>query len=228
MYESDAQWREVDYFADTLVPEDEALAAARLSGHLTTMPSAEVAPNQGRLLALLAQMAGAKRVLEFGTLAGYSTIWLARAVGEQGHVTTLEVAEPNAAVARVNLERAGVLERVDVVVGPAAASAQRLVDDGAEPFAFVFIDADKPNNPAYLATSLALSAASVACWATSLRIRGWRRPPSRPWARRAGTASRSSVVALDARTHCHRWPTAQGRRGSEPHSPHALVSASAA
>lgn len=158
MYESEAQWREVDdYFADTLVPEDEALVAARHSGHLTTMPSAEVAPNQGRLLALFAQMVGAKRVLEFGTLAGYSTIWLARAVGDQGRVTTLEVAEPNAAVARVNLERAGVLERVDVIVGPAADSAQRLVDGGAEPFDFVFIDADKPNNPVYLAASLALS-----------------------------------------------------------------------
>lgn len=158
MYESEARWREVDdYFVDTLVPEDDALVAARRSGHLTTMPSAEVAPNQGRLLALLAQMSGARRVLEFGTLAGYSTVWLARAVGAQGHVTTFEVAEQNATVARDNLERAGVLNRVDIVVGPAAGSAQRLIDDGAEPFDFVFIDADKPSNPVYLAASLMLS-----------------------------------------------------------------------
>jgi predicted O-methyltransferase YrrM len=158
MYESEVRWREVDdYFVDTLVPEDDALVAARRSGHLTTMPSAEVAPNQGRLLALLAQMSGARRVLEFGTLAGYSTVWLARAVGDQGHVTTFEVAKQNASVARDNLDRAGVLTWVDIVVGPAAESAQRLIDDGVEPFDFVFIDADKPSNPMYLAASLTLS-----------------------------------------------------------------------
>jgi predicted O-methyltransferase YrrM len=158
VYESEARWREVDdYFVDTLVPEDDALVAARRSGHLTTMPSAEAAPNQGRLLALLAQMVGARRVLEFGTLAGYSTVWLARAVGDEGHVTTLEVADQNAAVARDNLDRAGVLNWVDIVVGPAAESAQRLIDDGVEPFDFVFIDADKPSNPVYLASSLTLS-----------------------------------------------------------------------
>ncbi len=158
MYESEVLWREVDgYFVDTLVDEDEALAAARQAGRLTTMPHAEVAPNQGRLLALLAQMMGATRVLEFGTLAGYSTVWLARAVGDQGHVTTLEVADQNAAVARSNLERAGVLDRVDIMVGPAADSAQRLIDNGVAPFDFVFIDADKPSNPVYLAASLALS-----------------------------------------------------------------------
>ncbi len=158
MYESEVLWREVDgYFVDTLVDEDEALAAARQAGRLTPMPHAEVAPNQGRLLALLAQMMGATRVLEFGTLAGYSTVWLARAVGDQGHVTTLEVADQNAAVARSNLERAGVLDRVDIMVGPAADSAQRLIDNGVAPFDFVFIDADKPSNPVYLAASLALS-----------------------------------------------------------------------
>lgn len=158
MYESQALWREVDgYFVDTLVEEDDALVVAREAGRLTTMPQAEVAPNQGRLLALLVQMTGAARVLEFGTLAGYSTVWLARAVGSHGHVTTLEVAEQNAAVARDNLERAGVLDRVNIIIGPAAGSAQRLIDDGVEPFDFVFIDADKPSNPVYLAASLVLS-----------------------------------------------------------------------
>ena len=80
MYGSEEAWRRVDaYFVDTLVPEDEALLSARESGRRTTMPQAEVAPNQGKLLALLCQIAGAARVLEFGTLAGYSTVWLARA-----------------------------------------------------------------------------------------------------------------------------------------------------
>lgn len=158
VYGSESQWRAVDaYFAATLVEEDDALVAARESGRLTTMPLAEVAPNQGKLLALLVQMVGARRVLEFGTLAGYSTVWLARAAGEHGRVTTLEVAQRNAAVARDNLARAGVLDRVDIVVGPAADSARRLIDEGAEPYDFVFIDADKPSNPVYLRASLALS-----------------------------------------------------------------------
>ena len=158
MYESEDAWREVDaYFVQAFVGEDAALAAARESVRRTTMPRAEVAPNQGRLLALLCRMAGARRVLEFGTLAGYSTTWLARAVGDGGHVTTLELEAGNAAVARENFERAGVADRVEVLVGPAVESAAKLVEAGTEPFDFVFIDADKPNNPAYLRAALALS-----------------------------------------------------------------------
>lgn len=158
MYESEAAWREVDaYFVDLLVPQDEALTEARASGRRTTMPQAEVAPNQGRLLALLCRMSGARRVLEFGTLAGYSTVWLARAVGADGHVTTLELEERNAAIARVNLEWAHVGDRVEVVVGPAADSARRLIKDGVAPYDFVFIDADKPGNPEYLKASLELT-----------------------------------------------------------------------
>ncbi|GAA2061691.1 O-methyltransferase [Catenulispora yoronensis] len=159
MYESEDAWRDVDaYFVDMLLVEDEALTAARESGHKTTMPRAEVAPNQGKLLAMLCQISGAARVLEFGTLAGYSTIWLARAVGEHGHVTSLELEEQNAAVARANLARAGVSDVVDIIVGPAAQSARRLIEQGAQPFDFVFIDADKPSNPEYLRASLALTA----------------------------------------------------------------------
>jgi predicted O-methyltransferase YrrM len=158
MYESDSLWRDVDaYFVETLVDEDAALAQAREAGALTTMPRAEVAPNQGKLLALLAQMVGATRVLEFGTLAGYSTIWLARAVGAHGRVTTLELEEQNAAVARANLERARVSERVDIIVGPAADSARQLIAADTAPYDFVFIDADKPSNPEYLKVSLTLS-----------------------------------------------------------------------
>jgi predicted O-methyltransferase YrrM len=158
MYESERAWREVDdYFVDTLVPEDQALIDARRSSRRATMPQAEVAPNQGKLLALLCQMAGATRVLEFGTLAGYSTVWLARAVGGKGRVTSLELEEHNAAIARANLEQAGVADRVELVVGPAADSAQRLIKDGVEPYDFVFIDADKPSNPEYLKASLELT-----------------------------------------------------------------------
>jgi predicted O-methyltransferase YrrM len=133
------------------------LAAARESGRQTTMPRAEVTPNQGKLLAMVCGIAGARRVLEFGTLAGYSTLWLARAVGEQGHVTSLELSEQNAAIARANLDRAGVAERVEILVGPAADSAQRLIEAAVEPYDVVFIDADKPSNPVYLQASLALT-----------------------------------------------------------------------
>ncbi|GAA4238726.1 O-methyltransferase [Actinomadura meridiana] len=158
MYASDENWREVDaYFEASLITEDDALAAARASSAHTTMPSADVTANQGKLLAMLCQLAGATRVLEFGTLAGYSTVWLARAVGPGGHVTTLELEEQNAKVARQNLERAGVADRVDILVGSAAESAQRLIDTGADPYDFVFIDADKPSNPAYLRASLELT-----------------------------------------------------------------------
>jgi predicted O-methyltransferase YrrM len=153
-------WRDVDaYLVDTLLAEDqdEALARAIESGRGTTMPRAEVAPNQGKLLALLCRITGASRVLEFGTLAGYSTIWLARAVGKHGHVTSLELEEQNAAIARTNLAHAGVANRVNVIVGPAAQSAQRLIEQGTEPYDFVFIDADKPGNPEYLRVSLALT-----------------------------------------------------------------------
>lgn len=158
MYSSEQNWRDVDdYFMETLVPEDEALASARSSGSETTMPLAEVSPNQGKLLFLLAQMLGAQRVLEFGTLAGYSTIWLARAVGQSGHVVTLEMEKQNAAVAQANFDRAGVSDLVEVMVGPAAQSVQRLINEGVEPFDFVFIDADKPSNPVYLRAAIELT-----------------------------------------------------------------------
>lgn len=116
-----------------------------------------MAPNQGALLALLVRLSGARRVLEVGTLAGYSTIWLARATGPDGHVTSLELDPQYAALARANLRRAGVAGQVDVLEGPAVESLARLVDDGVDPFDVVFLDADKPNNPAYLEAALHLS-----------------------------------------------------------------------
>ena len=158
MYDGDERWREVDrYFAEHLLDEDAALVHARLSSTRTAMPQADVSPGQGAFLSVIAQIAGARRVLEFGTLAGYSTIWLARAVGPTGTVTTLEIDEATAAVARDNLERAGVAHRIELVVGPARDSAQALIDAGAAPYDLVFIDADKPNNPHYLEAALKLS-----------------------------------------------------------------------
>lgn len=157
-YQSLDAWHEVDsYFTEVLIDEDEALVAARLSGSSTTMPNAEVAANQAAFLQLLVKMSVAKRVLEFGTLAGYSTIWFARAVGSGGFVCTLELEPENADVARRNFVRAGVLERIELIVGPAAASVADLVSSKVEPFDVVFIDADKPRNPSYLEAALALT-----------------------------------------------------------------------
>jgi predicted O-methyltransferase YrrM len=151
-------WSAVDeYVVHELVEEDADLVAARQSARHAGLPSHEVTPNQGKLLALLVEMTGARRVLEIGTLAGYSTIWLARAVGANGHVTTLESDAVHASLARKNFDRAGVAGRVNLIEGPAERSLEQLAEDGTEPFDLVFIDADKPNNPRYLALSLLLS-----------------------------------------------------------------------
>lgn len=200
-FDSLPAWREVDdYFADALAAEDDTLVAARESGAATTMPNAEVSANQGALLGLLAKIAGARRVLEFGTLAGYSTIRFARAVGPTGHVVTLEREEQNAAVARANLERAGVAERVEVVVGPAAESAQRLIDAGVEPFDLVFIDADKPSNPIYLRAALQLTRPGAVIVIDNVVLNGAVLDADRPAARgiRDAVADVAADPLLDA------------------------------
>lgn len=151
-------WRAVDeYVVAELVEEDADLVAARTSARHAGLPSHEVTPSQGKLLALLAEMIGARRVLEVGTLAGYSTIWLAKAIGRHGHVTTLELDPVHATLARRNLERSGVLDRVELLVGPAETSLRHLVDAAVEPFDLVFIDADKPGNPRYLELAVQLA-----------------------------------------------------------------------
>ncbi|HVX55985.1 O-methyltransferase [Nocardioides sp.] len=158
MYDGEAIWSKVDdYFVDRLVNEDDALVAARESSARTVMPQADVSPTQGAFLSVVARIAGARRVLEFGTLAGYSTIWLARAVGPAGRVVTFEIDPATAVVAEENLRRAGVADRVELVVGPALESVRALVEASVEPFDLVFIDADKPSNPAYLEAAVALS-----------------------------------------------------------------------
>lgn len=158
MFEARSRWRDVDaYLTRLLIDEDDALVAARESARSHGLPAHEVAASQGALLALLAAATGARRVLEIGTLAGYSTIWLARAVGGGGQVITLELDRRYAAVATENLRRAGVGHRVDLRVGAALDTLAVLVQQGADPFDVVFIDADKPNNPAYLTAALALT-----------------------------------------------------------------------
>ncbi|MFF1799183.1 O-methyltransferase [Kitasatospora sp. NPDC058263] len=151
-------WTAVDdYFNGLLVEEDAALLAAVADSEAAGLPPHQVAPNQGKLLALLARVHGARRVLEIGTLGGYSTIWLARALPEGGRVVTLEADERCAAVATRNLERAGLAPVVDLRTGPALDTLPQLEQEGAEPFDLVFIDADKPSNPDYLEWALRLT-----------------------------------------------------------------------
>lgn len=147
-----------DLFTRLLQTEDEALAAARRSTHDADMPAIEVSAQHGKLLSLLATMSGARRVLEIGTLGGYSTINLARgagANGAEGRVVTLEYEPRHAEVARANLQRAGVSDRVEIIVGAALESLPGLAERG-DVFDFVFIDADKENNVAYLEWAIRL------------------------------------------------------------------------
>jgi|ERR1700677_4737450 predicted O-methyltransferase YrrM len=155
---NDKQWSEVDnYLVSLLSPSDEALLSALADSEAAGLPPISVAPNQGKMLELLARMSGARRILEIGTLGGYSTISLARALPSSGKLITLELEPAHARVARANLDRAGLEELVDIRVGPATESLRSMVADEEEPFDFIFIDADKEGYPEYLELSLALT-----------------------------------------------------------------------
>ncbi|KQN63501.1 methyltransferase domain-containing protein [Erwinia sp. E602] len=150
------RWAQVDgWLVETLLPQDDGLSAALAANQAAGLPAIDVAPNQGKLLNLFARMIGAKRVLEIGTLGGYSTLWLAKALPEDGQVFTLEFQPHHAAVAVENIRRAGLADRVTVLVGPALESLPQLASSA--PFDLVFIDADKQNNPAYLEWALKYS-----------------------------------------------------------------------
>ncbi|MGW5093143.1 O-methyltransferase [Streptomyces nodosus] len=151
-------WDDVDaYFTTLLAPDDEVLAEALQDSDAAGLPQIAVSPNQGKLLHLLARIQGARRVLEIGTLGGYSTIWLARALPEDGRLITLEYSAVHAEVARRNLDRAGLGEITQVRVGPALESLPKLAEEHPEPFDLVFIDADKVNNPQYVEWALRLT-----------------------------------------------------------------------
>jgi predicted O-methyltransferase YrrM len=153
-----ARWAAVDtYVTDLLAPADDALTAALADSEAAGLPRIAVAPNQGKLLHLLAATQGARRILEIGTLGGYSTIWLARALPADGRLITLEYSPVHADVARRNLARAGLDTLVEVRTGAALDTLPKLEAEGAGPFDLVFIDADKVNNPHYVAWALKLS-----------------------------------------------------------------------
>ncbi|ALH80567.1 O-methyltransferase [Sphingopyxis macrogoltabida] len=148
-------WQAVDdYIAGTLLGDDDGLAGALANNAAEGLPPIDVSAAQGKMLYLLAEMAGARRILEVGTLGGYSMIWLARALPDDGRLVTLELEPHHAAVARANLERAGVSAKVDIRVGAASQSLAAMVDE--PPFDLVFIDADKQSNVHYVAEAIRL------------------------------------------------------------------------
>ena len=155
---TDERWSTVDrYITDSLVPSDPALEAALAASNAAGLPQINVAPNQGKLLYLLARAQGARAILEIGTLGGYSTIWLARALPPDGRLVTLETDPKHAEVARANIARAGLANVVEVRVGRALDLLPQLAAEGFPPFDLAFVDADKPSNPEYLAWALKLS-----------------------------------------------------------------------
>ncbi len=150
------QWSEMDaYIMDHLVPADPVLESALAANQAADLPAIDVAPNQGKFLHILARLARATRILEIGTLGGYSTIWLARALPPNGSLVTLEFSPEHASVARANIDHAGLSHLVTLHVGPALDSLPTL--SPSMPFDLIFIDADKRNNPHYLAWAIKLS-----------------------------------------------------------------------
>lgn len=155
---SQERWSAVDaYIEQRLIAPDEVLAAALKDSSEAGLPAIAVSPAQGKLLALIARIHGARRILELGTLGGYSTILLARTLPADGRLITLELNPDYAEVARANIARAGLGERVEIQVGPALDSLMSLGAEGAEPFDLVFIDADKQGTPEYFAAALELT-----------------------------------------------------------------------
>ncbi len=154
----DAKWTAIDgYLTGLFVPPDPALDAALAASRAAGLPEIAVSANEGKLLHLLARSHAARTILEIGTLGGYSTIWLARALPPEGRLITLEANPMHADVARANIARAGFAERVQIRVGRAIDTLPRLDAERAGPFDLIFIDADKPSNPDYLGWSLRLA-----------------------------------------------------------------------
>jgi predicted O-methyltransferase YrrM len=154
--ETDELWIAIDaYLQDCLVPGDEALDAALVASEKAGLPQINVAPNQGKLLMLLARAIGARRILEVGTLGGYSTIWLARGLPADGRLITLEANPEYAAIARANIARAGLAGQVEVRIGRAQDTLPDLASEA--PFDLIFIDADKPGTPGYFQWAVKVS-----------------------------------------------------------------------
>jgi predicted O-methyltransferase YrrM len=196
------KWTEVDrYLVDLLVPSDPALDAALRASAEAGLPEIAVAPNQGKLLQVLAQAHGARRILEIGTLGGYSTIWLARALPPGGRLLTLEADPKHAEVARANLARAGLAEVVEVRLGRAAETLPGIAAEGREPFDFIFIDADKPGYAEYFAWALKLSRRGTVIIADNVIRKGAVADPASADATVQGIRRFNHVLAAERRVN---------------------------
>ena len=151
-------WTSVDnYLGEVLVRQDRHLDDAVAASDAAGLPSIQVSPPQGKLLEILIQMMGAKTILEVGTLGGYSTIWMARSLPADGRVVTIEIDPKHARVAQENFSRAGLAEKIDLRTGNAREILPAMIEEGAGPFDFAFIDADKASNPDYFGWALEMS-----------------------------------------------------------------------
>jgi predicted O-methyltransferase YrrM len=193
---SEATWRAVDdYYGGLLLDADPALDAALEANAAAGLPAIDVSPAQGKMLHLLARAVGARRILEIGTLGGYSTIWLARAVQPEGSVVTCELDPHHARVATGNLARAGLADTVDVRVGPALDTLAGLTG----PFDLAFVDADKPSNAEYFAHALRLSRPGGVIVVDNVVRNGRVLDPSDEAADVAGTRRFAEVLAAEER-----------------------------
>lgn len=203
---------QIDSYVEHLfVTPDAALDQNLADADAAGLPSINVSPNQGRLLYMIAKMSRAQRVLEIGTLGGYSTTWLARALPKNGEVVTLEMKPENAAVARKNLERAGVGHIVDIRVGRGDESLRRMIADGEEPFDLIFIDADKPGYVGYLTQVMQLSHSGTVILADNLIRHGDVLPDVPPDENAAGVKAYNALIASDPRLESILLPVLRGK-----------------
>jgi predicted O-methyltransferase YrrM len=170
---SNTQWTAVDdYFNSLFIGSDPTMDAVLAYSDAQGLPQINVSPAQGNFLMLLAKVQKASRILEIGTLGAYSTIWLAKALPEDGQIITLEADPHHAKIAQENLESAGITDKVTLHLGPATESLQKMIDAKTPPFDFIFIDADKPNNPTYLKLCKQLSRSGTLIIADNVARRG--------------------------------------------------------
>lgn len=205
-------WKQVDqYFADALIAPGEGFSAALDANRRADLPAIDVTPLQGKFLEILVRATGSKRILEIGTLGGYSTLWLARAIPPDGGVVTLELESRHARIAKENLEAAGLANRVDLRIGAAVETLAVLINEHTVPFDFIFIDADKASYPEYLQWSLKLSRPGTLIVADNVVRDGKVIDPENPDKNIQGVRRFAELVAAEPRLSATALQTVAGK-----------------
>jgi len=193
-------WNAVDdYFDDLFLPEDQALTQALIDSDAAGLEQIAVAPNQGKLLYIMAKLSQAKRILEIGALGGYSTLWMAKALPDGGKLVTLEIDDNCAKTAQKNIERAGLQDKVEIRLGPALYLMNDMVEKGEQPFDFIFIDADKENYPGYFEYSMKFAKKGTLIIADNVVRQGAVIDPESPDTRVQGVRQFNELVAAEPR-----------------------------